>query len=343
MSKIFNHWDTLIRLVNSTEKAVKAGKLTAEGLDKAIQEIYTPVSIYNIIAAAFRKPIPEAQILELLPKLYALMKIEYPNAASRNVKLSYLRNALKAHQTPKVFELSKHREYFNISKTEKDKIRSNYEADVIKRNKNPIEINADRIKHMMGIMSKSDNVYDKAVFVLMATGIRPIEVFIATFKRTTKKGFGKNYLNIGNLAKRRDDKIQVLRPVIFATPNEIIAAVKKIREEIPPAEAVRTTYDDSPRLLQSAARQGITKASEYNFEIKPHMARKYYVALAYDIYGEKTNFNVFIREVLGHQSLGTSFSYSIVRPTSDAGQKVPKKVPKKKKVCTKSADFCLDN
>ena len=286
---------------------------TAAEIDKQIEKLYPEQSFLSAIKSFLKKRRPTETILEILPRLYKVFRIRYKKKTTLSKKLSIFRQIIKENQSAEAYTKSKYDIYFNLPENERNAITNAYTEQVEQRNKNLIQVNKIKVMNAIRKLEKTNDKYQLGVLLMVCSGMRSLELFKNIVEPVEDK---PNYVKISNLAKKRDDtSASVQRPLILLTATEFIKKLKKFRTQFTNNKIF--TPDNQ---LNAYITVGLNKATREAFpEVGDSgqasaMLRKYYAVLAYDIFGDKTkqNFNIFIKDVLGHADSVTSFSYSTI-------------------------------
>lgn len=263
---------------------------------------------------------------EILKKFLVLFKVMYPNPATLAVHLSKVRKTIKTAklgprknqvQPPALYKLSLSEEYFNQPK---EIINDMYQKSIVRveeANKNLTQINLGELTEAIERLDKAGDPYSRGVLLMLCSGMRPIELFKNVVEPDPADS---RYILVGNLAKKRGDRLRVRRPVIGMSPESFInrlAAFRQYFDNKKPLDKDGFLSGNVVRGLNAAARavfpelEGKSQAGS--------MMRKYYSAAAFELFAdkEKTNYNVFIKNLLGHNILSTSFNYSMVNVSGD--------------------------
>lgn len=256
-------------------------------------------------------------VLSNLQKLYPIYEMMYIEPKTLRQKLSEVRKVLEAHQSEEAYTKSKYDQYFNMSSEARGKITKAYKTQVKEKNANKIQIDQAKIYEQIRELIQSDNVYDKILSLMVCLGTRPVELFDKNEFHLVK---GKpSWVRVSGLAKKRDtqDKTDTERPVIYFPAEFVIQEIDKIRKHFKDLVVInkqgRLASDKNATLNQHAL-----KAFPFleNTHQKSSFLRKIYADLSFKQFADQrtTNFNTWISEVLGHDmlDLSTSFSYSYV-------------------------------
>jgi hypothetical protein len=276
----------------------------------------------------------QKEALATMKILYKALELAYPNRLTLKTRLAKIRTVIRENQKERVYKLSLSSDYFNIAYTENMIQKQNYKNKVLERNRNPEDIPDDIIDITTEWLNSSDK-YQKALAVLLAIGSRPIELFktgIYEIKDDT-------HIIASGLAKKREgnEKTSTIRPVLMMSAAEAVEAVEAVRNEFK-----NNSILDRDGNLSSYIVRMLTKRC-LDLGTTTYNLRRIYARIAYEQYGNNSNFNVFIGDILGHENLTTSFSYSNISPsmleekkavvdTTDYKAKFPEKWKKMQKI-----------
>ena len=224
-------------------------------------------------------------LLVLLNKIYSN---NYTNMASLDVKLSSeIRKPIidKYGRFSEEHELSK--KLVKISYEDKGKVIEKAQVSLEKLQSSIIEVNQGDIIKIIKNNYKSDNPFDRAIALLLASGSRPIELFdkTITYKKIDK------YIEQSNIAKQRDTEKSVVKPILGITVNQFI----KSREQL-----LNQEYDNNK----------LNESSRKLLGLNAYSTRKIYGALSYKLHGHSTTLNYYLSKVLGHEGLNTANHYT---------------------------------
>jgi hypothetical protein len=284
--------------------------ITKEGVKATIGTFYT-IPLLDVVKDLVAKKHSEKTFLEMLQLAFPMLNVYYPNRASLSVKLSEIRKVIKANQPAEAYKKSTHDEFFNLPETERNELKTNYANKVIERNQDLIQIDPSQIMEKLATIKDSVKPYEQGVLLMVCSGMRPIELF-----KNIVEPIDTTYANFSNLAKKRGKtEFTVKRPILLLTTNEFITKLAQFKEYF----ANKVIFEENGRLSANI----ITHLNKYTRKIFPNigeegqassMLRKYYAVLSYEMFADKkkTNFNVWIKNVLGHDDLNTSFAYSTI-------------------------------
>jgi len=301
----------ILQIVKKTFPSIKS-KTPAMAFHESVKEI-------------FKTKMSDEAGLKLLPKLYKIYTLLYPNLKTRKQRLSQIRmKFIKPNQSDKLYGLSMLDKYFNINRSERTGIIKEYQKDVATKNRNKMQIDIDFIFKKMDELIDSTDVYNKALALLLASGCRPIELFFMNkFQYEVNDGA---WIKVLNLAKKREgQKDSTTRPIIYFTPIKFFKELKIVRKHFTGKKLKNANNELSKNVSAILNRRALL-----NFPFlksvsqRSSMLRKIYAVTAYRLYGnpQKENQNSFIGRILGHSGLLTSFSYSWVSVTTKGNQSV---------------------
>lgn len=198
----------------------------------------------------------------------------------------------------------------HIPKSANKELISNYKTNLKIRNETRKVYNKDDILNTIMDNYDSNDIYNVAVALLLASGLRPIELFDRVEVEQIE---GKSsYVKFCNLAKKRGDLVCNIRPLIHLNSKVFIKLLKKVRNSLK-IKIIR----DSGELNKSIANSLSRRVKRiFNKEFQVRTLRPIYGNMAYEIYADKqkTNLNVYLQEILGHsdENMTSSFAYSAV-------------------------------
>lgn len=302
-----------------------AENLTAETVAAAFENAYG-ANLLSVAKALFSTKRPDNYVLKILPKLYKLLELLYPNNATLSVKLSEIRKVIKAKQSPEVGKKSNLSEYFNLPANARAALRSAYDQKVQSSNNNLSQVSVSDLKNAIVQLSDrakredASGVYAKGVLLMLCSGMRPIELF-----QNTVRAIDDRHALFGKLAKKRPGTagMTVERPIIGQTADEFVRTLGEFRRAFADKQIFKETA------IVPNINRGLNKAARAVFPelidsaAAASMMRKYYTILAYELFADKerTNFNTYIQGLLGHDSIQTSFAYSTINLTGTEEEK----------------------
>ena len=183
-----------------------------------------------------------------------------------------------------------------------------YKKKVILRNDNrdnlPV-IFVEDIENIIHQAKQSNNDYDKAIAVLLASGVRSIDLLkVAIFDE--EKG-NSNLINIKNFSKTRGVKKGNLRPLIGLKADEVIKLIGHIRMNL----NIDGNNADVINRRSGALNNAFKKYFEKDTTMSVHKCRYIYANCAYILYGEpqKKMYESYIQSILGHASADSTKAY----------------------------------
>ena len=254
------------------------------------------------------KRVSDRVLKSKLKPIYNMYVLLHPATNSLLKKLNSIRTLIKQLRGAEIYKLSTYSEYFNISKEERKKRVDEYKKVNVDRNNSPTRIDLPEVTEKMNELLNSKHRYALGSGLLMASGLRPIELMCtAEFKIDEDN---KNNLIISNLAKKRKGMTNsVSRPIMGLTPQDFIDKVKVFREMIDnPCKKSETVARGLQRAFKSKFPE-IAKAGRFLF------TRKIYSELAFQKFAPeelRTNKPLYLSQILGHSEgdVQTAQSYS---------------------------------
>jgi hypothetical protein len=277
--------------------------------------ILTNVVIDNILKVS------KTDIRVVLSLLSVLGTKFYEKIKSRDVFYTKIRKPILEKYGKESNEYKQTLDLMKITKEQRTELNKNYNKMVKDRNKDPDIFYS---KDILNIIEKTRDDPDwakQAVGLMIAYGGRPVEVIsMNTFKIDKNK---KNYIIIENIAKKRADKKDTVghRPLIGYKPKDFIVAVNDLRDKLKDKKIFIETGSDKGQMQKSVS-NNIKKSMAVLFQglvspskIKASLCRKLYGNMSHLLYGGHINLNVWLGDVLSHDSedKATSFSYSTVK------------------------------
>jgi hypothetical protein len=268
----------------------------------------------------FKVPIEYEDGISNLQKLYKKYGKYFPKLTSRRKYLSDVRQIIKKTGNLKLYEASKLDVNFNMDKKERTELAENYKDQVIKKNKNKLQIDLGKIEEKVVGLSTSTNVYDKIILVLLCIGSRPKGVI----SENTYRVVGSQ-IEVSNLTKKREGNknTTVLRPVLFVTAEILVKKWDAIRHWTKTRKVINKNGELSKN-INNTLNNRVVKIYPWmaDWNQKSSMLRKFYATISFEQYADKSkmNFNAYIQEKLSHESIMTSFSYSVLNIKRDDTQ-----------------------
>lgn len=272
-------------------------------------------TLHNVVLAAFKVKQKDTVIINALKWLYKLYVIEYPKISTRAVKLSHVRQVIKEHQSENAYIKSTHRVNFNITKKEKDKLEADYKKKIFNSNNKKTNFNLNdtmaKIREL-AITGAKKNIYDLGILLLLVSGVRPVGLFKNVFNLIESK---PAYIRLSNITKKRDKLETLDRPIILLSAKQFLTLLTRFKRHFTNKRTVTASgafaSDKQARLNERVILHFPQLKQEKN---KSSMLRKLYISLAFHFYADssKVNFNCYIKKILGHNSLNTTFSYSFI-------------------------------
>jgi len=170
----------------------------------------------------------------------------------------------------------------------------------------------------------SNNVYEKTIALLLASGCRPIELLN---EKIHFVALDKNWVNQDFLAKKRGNIVPVDKPLIGVSPNDFIDGVGDVRHEL----SVNGSCLKDGKLITGIVGPLNQKAKKLLVGIKgatTYSCRKIYAELSYEMfaknsrYGKDPTRTLWRSRVLGHgeDDLATQIFYNNYKSIHVAGE-----------------------
>lgn len=304
----------------------------------AIEKLYARNEIQDVTAKTYvliRKFVPQElatvskdQILkafELINEIY--QKLYGSNQSTLDVNFS------SDVRKPMILRYGRHSELHKLAKSsakishaEKEKIIENAHKKVVLKNSDRIEFNSTQILDLIRECNSSPNAYKRAIGLLLASGARPIELFdkseFSEYKPEDPEDLGNNpnWIQQGNLAKKRDIVAGSVKPLIFLTADQFVTSLEFVRNEIGAEHdllvnrngQLKNSIGVQANRVMKELFQGSTKVSLYS-------CRGFYGTLSYyltgrfgTLHGKNPSLQIWLNKVLGHKEhdLNTANNYS---------------------------------
>lgn len=226
---------------------------------------------------------------DILKKINALLNSKGFTDATLKVSFTNVKNIFK--------NFTKDKRFLNKIKAPDLLIKKvNDEGDDNRRNRTDFTITQ---KDLLKIkkLKNSDNIYDRAIYLLFVSGRRTVEIISAKFTKI------KNKIKVDGLVKRSKHKRTEDNSNIdtIISQNEFIKLVNKFQNDIEKQAIKSNSFN---RSLNRRIK------SEIGPMWKPHGLRGAYALYMYKFKNpDKLNKNGFITKVLNHQSDNSSLSY----------------------------------
>lgn len=214
------------------------------------------------------------------------------------------------------YKLSK--KLVKITFEEKTQVIEKQQQKVVANNTNCIPFNQDHVISLIKDNIDSENPIRCAVALLIASGCRPIELFVrSTF--TKNEDLGPNWIHQEYIAKSKN-KTSLNKPLIEIDSETFIEKVNDLREYL--ESHYNVPVKDDGNLVSAIlfrANQEAKKMFNYKESTSLYTCRKLYGNISYKLFsgktkefGENPSLNVWLNGVLGHaaDNLVTSHNYS---------------------------------
>jgi hypothetical protein len=270
-----------------------------------------------------RARVSDAEGLEVLPKLYTIYTLLYPNLKTRRQALSEIRKKfILKFQSKKLYQESQKDTYFNIDLNERIELTEAYKTEITEKNKNKFQIDLGSVLSKMQQLILSNNVYERGLCLLLAGGQRPIEMFYRNEVVPVEDAAERpNWVIVSNLAKKRQDEPQeTTRPIVMLSAKQFIEELDRFRRHfkgksvkvLDPKTGADKLAADKSQTMNKVALKWFPFLKDLHQQSS--LMRKMHIDMSFQMYADpkKTNFNSWVSDKLGHSGLMTSFSYSWV-------------------------------
>lgn len=267
--------------------------------EETVKKIFKAVWCGTILRS---KTISHDKFIELFKETTPIIQALYPNKNSSETLFSKLRKCVKDRygEESQIYTLSVNN--MGLSKQEKKERSDIYAAKVAERNERRGEMEPVYVDDILSIVDrfKTDrDPFKRMVAVLIATGLRGIEVF----KVSIVKKVSESEIEVSEMAKRGNGK-KAIRPVIGMTADEAIEGIKFIRDNLNTSgdnEAIESRLNQPLNQMFKKIVSGMTSQK----------GRYLYGNITFKLYGEpkKIPYESYIGKVLGHDSAQSTRSY----------------------------------
>jgi hypothetical protein len=269
-----------------------------------IPSILLNIVIQNILN------VPKDEMKIILPILENLGVRFYDNIITRDVFYTKIRKPFLVKYGKNSPEYIETLELMKITKEQRLQINEDYRQNIKNKNKTPKIFYSEDILTIIEKCKYDENWAIVTIGLMLAYGGRLSEIL---YKNEFE--INDNNIIVKNIGKKREDKKNIIcvRPVIGYTPEEFIYNVTLLRNSL--NNVLITEGNDKGQLKKKYSKAVKEKMYElFNKDYNPSLCRKIYGNLAYLLYGENQNLNVFLADILGHDKndLTTSFSYSTI-------------------------------
>lgn len=172
------------------------------------------------------------------------------------------------------------------------------ESEKKRDQKKKVIINQDIIEKIMSY-ENSDDIYENAIYLLLVTGRRIIELIESEFYLSKKKQY-KNYILADGIKKRKDDG-NGCSFIPLVNNKKVMKKIKDFKNKI----KYKKNIESFKRLLLRKIKAKIDQ------NMKTHSLRGIYVMYLYKFRNEKNEkVNSFIMSNLCHQNIDSSLNYT---------------------------------
>lgn len=270
--------------------------------DKLIEYIYNNAS--------------QKQIRDSFNVIRGIINEQSPNLNQRAKRFTSFRKLLKQRFGNNHPLVSEHKKK---GMTFEDHASRNKTQAKVRNQKLSNQVTVDE-KDIMAILNEtfsSDDVFDNIIALQLATGARFIEaVKLSTFKKIPNE---PNMIEVSGIAKKRsEDDLELKRPLLGLSPDEVIELSKRIRKilkrEYP---SIRNASNDD--ITKTLINNVNNRLKKYNIDgVKSsHDLRRLYVNLSYKNLPtrerKRLDKGLFIANTLGHSNMMSAPNYRNIR------------------------------
>lgn len=213
---------------------------------------------------------------------------------------------------------------------QKAKLEEGKNKKVVERNRNPIRIDGDLILDYIRNNIVSTDPLRKGVALLVASGSRPVELFLRSNYTEYNDEYSNGYwVEQTRIAKKRGLEVTVKKPIIYITAAQFIEELAYVRAELKKKYGSLSAKNDSDKLNPSITSASNTTAKNvfgndfgdlHQLENKQYTSRKLYANMSYELYcrdrttvhGQTVAYPHWVSNVLGHDGTGTLSNYAHV-------------------------------
>jgi hypothetical protein len=196
--------------------------------------------------------------------------------------------------------------------------------NVVETQREITRYNTEEVLKKINELVNSNDAFEKAVGLSLASGCRPIELFNKNVHFTD---IGDNWVHQSFVAKKRNDAIvPVDKPIVGISVEKFIAEVDEMRGTI--SLDIRVMIHSNGKLnneIEKACNKITKEVFDYAEGITFYSCRKIYGNLSYDLfakggkYGPDPTINYWLSKVLKHgeNDIETAFHYNTFRPNDE--------------------------
>ena len=252
------HFRRLVKYIISRRRNIDALEVILNLINLIYPKLYTEAStLDNYFSQDIRVPIT---------KLYGLKSPEHNLA----LELTALPDEVKGA----------------LIKEQKEKL--------VKRHTEIVKFNAEETLKVIQDNIMSDDPFRKIIALSLASGCRPIELFTkSNFTVVEENDFihqRGHWVEQDYVAKKKEEKVAVIKPILVLTPEQFIRELGKTRIEL---HKRYKNFLNKNEQLSSSLNTGANVAMKAIYSNKKHFTfyscRKMYGALSYNIYGRYKN------------------------------------------------------
>jgi hypothetical protein len=170
--------------------------------------------------------------LRVLPMLYKVYERLYPKLTTRRQSLSTIRQIIKEHQSANLYKKSQLDEYFNLEMNERVELVEAYREDVTAKNTKKYKVDIVNVFDRMRTLILDKNPYNRGIALMLASGMRPIELFYRnTVSPVDDEEKKDTWIRVDDLAKKREgQKSFTERPIVMFSVKTFMSELKRFRK-----------------------------------------------------------------------------------------------------------------
>lgn len=326
------------RFIVLMEALLNKKKLTKDDVPKLIKKHYTENN--NLTPMAQDQTTPTLRNIvknkmknidpELLDDAFYLIDNVYPRLYTN---LNTLDNYFSQDVRTLIFKRFGAGEYYEMAKEQvalpwevKGALEEAKRKKTLEKNQKPLEIKTDDIIGFIRDNIISEDPFRKAVALLIASGSRPVELFVrSTYTEYEDEFTNGHWVRQTKIAKKKGRDVEVLKPIIYLKAKQFITELEYVREKLKERYGTLSENNDEEKIRSSIRdRANITAKQIFGNafkdanveEITLYTARKLYANLSYELYGRnrktihgnKIPYSLWLSFVLGHEGKSGSLN-----------------------------------
>lgn len=281
-------------------------------------------------------------LMKLLPFIDRLTRVFKPNDNSRNRAYSNLRRPVRAlyGKNSEKYRKVLYSPVFGNTKEERKRNDARQASQRDKANRKRIVIDGQAIDLIISkLWANHPTIQDKIILAQLLVGPRKIELLNSAVSKFTVDG-KRNIRQTGTAKEKEGKQRVIIKPVLSKeiSPVQVVDLIDQIRHHVDNNKSVKNIRKD-PR---KSRRQNEFISSIYDYgtklslaikdivpqtktvRSKSHILRKIYGGLSYARFATGASYNIWLQDVLGHDSAGASLHYTNVniKPRKVADPKI---------------------